>query len=135
RGQGVEVLVALRLREIAVERDVGGGPEPALAQIHQYKGEVVEHVAGGDQIAELDGVEQDGLAVDEHDIAEMQVAGDAANEAAPVALGKERRKLGERTAAGIGEVLVLGRGKDIGSLAERFVVLFDVPAERRDPAG
>ena len=76
-GQGaerVEVAVALGLGEIAIEHGVGGVRKPALDQIHQEKSEVVEHVTGSDQRIELDRVEQHRLAVDQRDIAEMQVA-------------------------------------------------------------
>ena len=71
-----------RLDEIAVEHDVGGCAQPALDQVHQQEGEIVEHVAGRDQRAELDGVEQHRRAVDQRDIAEMQVAVAAPDETA-----------------------------------------------------
>ncbi len=48
--------------------------EPAPAEIHQQKGEVVEHVDGGELVVELDGVEQDRLALDLDDVAEVQIA-------------------------------------------------------------
>ena len=71
----------MRLREIAVEHHIRGGREIAGDEIHQQKGQVVQDIAGGDHRVELDGVEQDRLAVDECDIAEMQVAMQAANKA------------------------------------------------------
>ena len=90
RSKRVEIVDAPRLGEIAVEHDVRGGGEPALEQVHQQEGEVVEHVARRDDVAELDGVEQHRLAVDQHDIAEMQIAVDAADEAAASALAQQR---------------------------------------------
>ena len=57
-------------------------PQPALGQVHQQEGEIVEHVARRDQRAELDGVEQHRPAVDQHDVAEMQIAVNAADQAA-----------------------------------------------------
>ena len=48
--------------------------EVALDQIHQQEREIVQHVAGCDQRIELDRVERDRLAVDQRDVAEMQIA-------------------------------------------------------------
>ena len=76
-------------REVAVEHDIRRQRQAALEQVHQQEGEVVENVARSNDVAEFDGIEQNRLAVDQHDIAEMKVAMDAANEAAPAALAQQ----------------------------------------------
>ena len=86
----VEVFRPLRDLEIAIEHDVRRSAEPALDQVHEQKGEIVEDVAGRDQIAELDGVEQHRPAVDQDDVAEMQIAMDTTDEATPAALDQQR---------------------------------------------
>ena len=63
-----------------VEQPVGRAAKAALLQIHQQEGEIVEHVAAGDLVGEFDRVEQGRLAVDEDDVAQMQVAVTAAHE-------------------------------------------------------
>ena len=108
--------------------------QPALEQIHQQEGEIVEHVARGDDRAELDGVEQHRLAVDQHDIAEMQVAVDAPDQAAPAALAQQRHDaLSTRTRLARASASTSAAGKISGCCAERLDMLIDVRAERRDP--
>ena len=60
--------------------DVRGLVQAALDQIHQQECEIVEHIARRDQRVEFDRIERHGLAVDQRDIAEMQVAVAAADE-------------------------------------------------------
>ena len=74
RGERIEILHPPRLAEIAIEHDIGRWRQPALDQVHQQEGEIVEHVAGGDLGIEFDGVEQHRRAVEQNDIAEMQIA-------------------------------------------------------------
>ena len=83
---------------------VAAAAQSTVDQVHQQEGEVVEHVAGGDPVVELDGVEQHRLAVDQHDVAEMQIAVAAPHQA----LARSRsissgRQGGERVARGVGE--------------------------------
>src|SRR5208283_5702620 len=66
-------------RQIAVEQPVGGGAKVARLEIHQQKRKIVELVPAGDVVGKLDRVEQDRLAVDERDVAKVQVAVTAAN--------------------------------------------------------
>ena len=49
-------------------------------EVHEQEGQVVEHVHGGDGLVELDGVEEDGAAVAQDDVAEVKVAVAFANE-------------------------------------------------------
>ncbi len=58
-------------------------------QIHQRECEVVEHVDRRHLRVELDGVEQHGLLLDQHDIRKMQVAVATAHEAPAAALFKQ----------------------------------------------
>src|SRR5208282_6743312 len=76
--------------EVAVEHDICGLRQTTFQQVHQQEGEIVEHVAGGDDLAELDGVEQNRFAVDQHDVAKMKIAVDTSYEAAPAALAQQR---------------------------------------------
>ena len=55
----------------------------------KQEGEIVEHVAGRDDVGEFDGVEQHRFAVDQRDVAEMKVAVNAADEATPAALSQQ----------------------------------------------
>ena len=80
-----KIVQALRVRQITVEHDICGCGKSALDQIHQQKGEIVEHVAGRDTVVEFDGVEQHRLAVNQDDVAEMQVAMAAANKTGALA--------------------------------------------------
>ena len=57
--------------------------EVALAEVHEQEGEVVEHVDRGERIVELDRIEQDGLALDLDDVAQVKVAMTVAHIAAP----------------------------------------------------
>jgi hypothetical protein len=97
------------------------------------KAKVVEDVAGGNEVAEFDGVEENGLAVDQHDIAEMKVAVDAADETAPAALAQQRHDALVRRAACARQRLDLGGRKDTRMLAKGLDVFVDIGAERRDP--
>ena len=103
RRQRVEIFVPVRFGKIAVEHDIGRLRQLALEQVHQQKGEIVEHVARGDDVAELDGVEQHRPAVDQRDIAEMKIAVDAANQPAPAALAQQRHDASVVGAASRGE--------------------------------
>src|SRR5215510_8557859 len=78
-----------RLREIAVEHDIGGGRKAALEQVHQQEGKVVEDVARPDDVAELDGIEKKRPAVNQDDIAEVKVTMDAADETLPPAFSQK----------------------------------------------
>jgi len=85
RSERVEIVVTSRFGEVAVEHDIGGCIELALDQVHQQEGEIVEHIAGCDPRIELDGVEQSWFAVEQHDVAEVQVAVTATHQAVALA--------------------------------------------------
>src|SRR5207245_3583001 len=70
RGERIEVVHAPRRDEIAVEYDVCGGAQSALDEIHDQKGEIVEHVAASNYRVELDGIECNRLPADQRDVAE-----------------------------------------------------------------
>ena len=88
--------------------------KPALAEIHQQKGEIVEHVDGGEPVVELDGVEQDRRAVDLDDVAQMQIAVAVAHIAAPRPRLEQRRERGEPLAARRARSIAASRGNDVG---------------------
>jgi len=72
--QAPHVIRSRLLPKIAVETGIRGLLETALPQIHDQEGEIVEHVASGHGLVELERVEQNGLAVDDRDISQMQIA-------------------------------------------------------------
>ena len=76
--------------EIAVHQPIGILVELPYRQIHQWEGEVVEHVAGGHPVVELDGVEQNRVPVDQHDVAQMRIAVAAPDPPRAPALAQER---------------------------------------------
>ena len=133
REQRVEIFRPLRYLEIAIEHDVRRSAEPALDQVHEQEGEVVEDIAGRDEIAELDGVEQHRPAVDQDDVAEMQIAMDTTDEATPAALDQQRMNAPIGGATGARELFDLGCREQIGHLAKRAGVLVDIGRQRRDP--
>src|SRR4029077_1139715 len=79
-----------RCAKINVEHAVGGLRKLALDKIHQQEGEVVEHIAGGHERIELERVERDRAALDQRDVAEVQITVAAANET----LGPAREQQG-----------------------------------------
>src|ERR1700738_2976624 len=69
--------------------------EPPVLQIHQQKCEVIEDVDAGERLRELQAVEQGGPAVDEADVAKMQIAvatAHLAGRAAPVEQSRNCRQ-------------------------------------------
>ena len=91
---------AARRHQIAVQEAVGLGAVAAFGQVHQQEGEVVEHVTGGDARIELDGVEQRRCAVEQDDVAEVQVAVAAAHVARGRADREQRAEAAEQRAGG-----------------------------------
>ena len=85
-GQALD-LAAYRLeRHVGIEHRVGRLAVAARIEVHEQEGEVVEHVDGGQRLAELQGVERHRHAVDQHDVAEVQIAVAAADAAGVAAL-------------------------------------------------
>ena len=102
-GQGGEPVEFVRPaeREIARQQPVGRGALVALPQVHQREGEIVEDVAGGDVGVERDRVEQGRLAVDQRDVAQVQVAVAAPHPArSPRAISSGRRRRTRRGSRG-----------------------------------
>ena len=56
-GKQHEAVLIVGLVEVAIGDEIGEIGKAAMPQIHQQKGEVVEHVDGGDLVVELDAVE------------------------------------------------------------------------------
>ena len=79
-----------RLREIAVPHHVGVARQPPSPEIHQQERQVVADVGAGDLVVELDAVEQRRPPVEQHDVAQVQIA---------VALAHEARLRAARRAA------------------------------------
>jgi hypothetical protein len=59
-------------------------------QVHQKEREIIEHIAGAEALAELDGIEQNRPVVDKDDIAAVKIAVAAAHRSRFGARGKER---------------------------------------------
>ena len=117
-------------REVAIEEPVGGSAQAALLKIHQQEGEVVEDVSAGDLIGEFHRVEQRRLAVDEDDVAQVQIAMATADESGLAALEQDRPHDCERQSC-VDCKLPGGRGVEkIGPLGESGAVLLDIGLER-----
>ena len=115
-GERVEILGPPARQQIAVEHDVGRALQTALHQIHEQEGEIVEQIAGGDQRIELDGIEQNRAAVDQHDVAEVEVAVAAADQTALPALDQKRAGARMGGTARIRQYVHLGAGNSSGML-------------------
>ena len=75
--------------EIAIEDQIAGAPKSSFFEVHQQKGEIVKLVAGGDPVVELHRVEQHRFAVDQRDIAQVQIAVAAAHVAGLAAFDQQ----------------------------------------------
>ena len=91
--QPLEVEIAGRPPQVAVEHKVCAQPPPPALEVHQQEGEVVEQIDGGERLVELDGVEQHRLPLPQHDVVEVQVAVHAPH----AACCRAPRKAGART--------------------------------------
>ena len=91
--QALEVEIAGRPPQVAVEHKICAQPPAPALEVHQQKGEVVEQIDGGERLVELDGVEQHRLPLPEHDVVEVQVAVHAPH----TACCRAPRKAGART--------------------------------------
>ena len=82
-------LAADRLEgNVGIQHRVGGLAIAAGIEIHEQEGEIVEHVDGGERLAELERIERHRRVVDEHDIAEVEVAVAATHAAGIASLGQ-----------------------------------------------
>ena len=92
-GQQHETVFVAGTIEIAVDDMVGLPHEPAMPQIHQQEGEIVECVDLGEIGVEFDTVEDLRMAVEQADIAQMQIPVAAPDASAPGARIEQRRML------------------------------------------
>jgi hypothetical protein len=91
------------------------------------------YVDGGDERIEFEGIERNRPAVDERDIAEMQVAVSAADKAARSARRQQRPDARKRRPAGGREPLDRSGGEQRGVRAKGSVVLVHICAKGVDP--
>ena len=112
---------------------LAGAASPRSLEIHQQKGEIVENVAGRDQRAELDRIEQHRPAFEQNDVAEMEIAVNAPRQAAAAALDQQRPNARIGGAAGARERFDLGCREELRPRAERRDVLLDISGERIYP--
>ena len=109
-------LFVRRLRQLGdapqpfVEQAVGQRAQATLAEVHQGEGEIVEHVDAGHALGELDGIERHRLAVDQHDVAQVQIAMAAPHGAGPGAarhhLDMRFERIGQRRRQRLGDRLI-----------------------------
>ena len=109
--------------------------QAAPDQVHQQEREVVEHVDGGETGVEFDGVEQRRPAVDQDNIAEMQVAVAAPHQAGALARLEQRRDARERGPGGGGQGGNRIPIEQVRHRAQLVVVLRHDRGQRRDEAG
>ena len=103
--------------------------QPAVLQVHDQEREIVEHVDAGDGVVELDGVEDPGPAVDDADVAQVQIAMAAAHEAGRQAPVEQRRVAFQRRARGARESGDVARREEVGARAQLAQVLLDHRAQ------
>ena len=68
------------LDQVTVPHSVGMARQSSPPQIHQEKGEIVEDVRAGNLVVELDAVEERRSPVQQHDVAQMEIAVTLPNE-------------------------------------------------------
>ena len=105
---------ARRHVQIAVEDDVGFGAQAAVVEVHEQESRVEQHVDVGDGRAEFDGVEQGWPAVDEHDVAQVQIAVAVAHPALPAAVFEQRGDAGQFAPAGFDQACDVGGNEGAG---------------------
>ena len=69
-----------------------------MFEIHQQKGEIVKHVDAGQRVGEFEAVEQGRLAIEQADVAQMQIAVAAPHLAGRPAHFEQRVRGGQRCA-------------------------------------
>ena len=105
-----------------------------LGEVHEQECEIVKQISRCDQVTELHRVEQHGPALQQHDVAKMQIAMNPRDETPPPAFyqkGVDARIFGSACAR---KRFDLMRWKEIRFFAERLHMLVDVVGERLDPA-
>ena len=73
RQRGKPVVLAGQI-EVAVQHEIGKIRKPAVLEIHQEKSEIIENVDRSELVREFEAIEEGRPALEEADIAEMQVA-------------------------------------------------------------
>ena len=123
RRERIEIVAGCRL-QISVEEGVRGGMSVIPDEIHDWESKIIEHVNGRDRRVELDGIEQDGLALDQDDVAQMQVTVAAPHVSPPAALLQEFLDPEKRSDGGVLQVGDFIRGKT-GCVLECPIVALD----------
>ncbi len=107
---------------------------PVIAnEVHHRECKIVDHIDRGDVGIELDRIEQDGLALDQYDVGQMQVTMTASHTplfAPPLQQSVNPRKRRQRR---LPEVIDIAGGKVARGL-ERRCVAFDDRRDRCDPS-
>jgi len=120
RQQGRPRLVP-RLVDIAVEQRIGVDRQLAPPEIHQHEGEIVEHIRRREIVAEFQAVEQGRHAIDLADVAQVQIAMAAPDEAAARPQVEPPPDGLEGLPAGLDHRADLGLGEDGGLLQGAFI--------------
>ena len=119
-------------REIPVEQRVRGGLPAVADEIHHRECKVVEHIDRGDLGIELDRIEQDGLAIDQYDVRQMQVAMAAPHISLPAALLQQCREFRQMPTASCPRSSISSDGKQAAS-RNAAVLPSMSPGNRIDP--
>ncbi len=115
QAERIGAVVPARLDK-SIEQPARRVVQPEMDEVHEREGEIVEDVGGRNCRIELDGVEQYGLAVEQHDVAEMGVTMAAAHQAFCRTLFQQRHRLGEALMAEAIETLDrLARQRGLGT--------------------
>ena len=100
--QDLEGAIVPALPQVGVEQPTGQGPLPRLFQVHEQKGQFAGGVDPAQLGGELQGIEEQGLPLDQGDVAAMQVTMAFPHPACRPPLFNDR---GQRLPAGPGPVL------------------------------
>src|ERR1700730_12368310 len=93
--------------------------QSACPQIHKKKREMVKHVARRDRLVEFDRIEQDRPVLDQHDVAQVEIAMTAADLTLIFALRKQRGEPRERLLHCLAKVRDSLRREDSGRRLKR----------------
>ena len=106
-----------RCAEVDIQDKVCSLRALALHEIHQEKSEVIEHIAGAHECIELQRVERNRAAVDQCDVAEMQIAMAAPNKSFSTPCEQQGANARKRRAASRRERRDRARVEQIGLFA------------------
>ena len=121
--KAIDIFNTRRLRNIAVQNDIGRAIQFSFDEIHQEERKIVEHVTSRYQWVKLDSVERNRPIAQYGDVSQMQVAVTATNISQPPACQEQRSQTSKCQVRCPVELLREIRGKEVWRLTERARIL------------